>query len=153
MEIKEYLDRIIDNDKLEDMQKLSDIFEKTMEHLEKCDKNTFDKYEMELYEMANGERLTDKMKIEWVENMHPIAKWNLQDIEKIYSRYAINMPLHSFYVIMNMLYSDMNTVFGTGEDEQSLSRYIKGSENWYYDEDATNTEEQKLYFYWKYIVK
>lgn len=151
-DIEEYIERIIDNGKIEDMHMLSEILEDTMELLERSDNEKYKKYQMCLYEMAFGKKLTDEMKIEWVENMRPKAKWELEEIEDIHSQYGIQMPLYSFYVIMNMLYSDMSRGIGQINNQDGLERYIQCSNDWYYDEDANNTEEEKLYAYWKYIV-
>ena len=152
MEIEDYIERIIEKGDIRDMNTLSDILEEVMKVLKDYDKECYQKYEMELYEMAYGKKLNDKAKIKWVEDMRPYSKWTIQEVEKICSNYEVRIPLYSFFVIINMLYSDMSKVLGTGDSEESLLRYIKASEDWYYDEDANNTEEAKLYCYWKYIV-
>ena len=51
---------------------------------------------------------------------------------------------------MNMLYSDMSNVLGTGDTEESLRKYIEATRDWLNDPDA---EECKLYNYWKYVVR
>ena len=152
MDIKEYIEKIIDNGKIEDMHKLSELLEDTMEIIKDYDKECYKDFEMKLYEMAFGKKLTDEIKIEWVKNMRPKAKWELEEIEDIHSQYGVQMPLYSFYVIMNMLYSDMSRGIGQINGQDGLERYIQCSNDWYYDEDANNTEEEKLYAYWKYIV-
>lgn len=152
MDIENIIREIVDSGNVEHMHNLSDILEDTLEIIKQYDEECYKKYEMELYEMAYGKKLTDKIKTEWVQNLQPSAKWNIEEIEEIYSRYGIEMPLYSFFVIMNMMYSDMEKILGTGNDNDSLIRYIQTSHNWYYDEDATNTQESKLYNYWKYIV-
>ena len=40
---------------------------------------------------------------------------------------------------MNMLYSDFKSVFGSGDEENSLKMYIQASSDWYFDEDTANT--------------
>lgn len=152
MEIEDIIQTIIDNGSIEDMHKLSDILEDSLEMLEKYDKECFEKYEMELYEMAYGQNLTDKTKIEWVKTMQPSAKWRVEEAQEIYSKYGIEMPFYSFFVIINMMFSDMNRVLGMGDDQESINKYINATQDWYFDEDATNTQEAKLYNYWKYIV-
>lgn len=152
MDIENIINEIVDSGNVEHMHNLSDILEDILEIIKQYDEECYKKYEMELYEMAYGKKLTDKIKTEWVQNLQPSAKWNIEEIEEIYSRYGIEMPLYSFFVIMNMMYSDMEKILGTGNDNDSLIRYIQASHNWYYDEDAINTQESKLYNYWKYIV-
>lgn len=152
MDIEEIIQRIIDNGNVEDMHKLSDMLEDTMETIQKYDEDCYKEYEMELYEIAYGKRLPNEFKIEWVKNMNPIAKWDLEEIKNIYSRYNIDIPLHSFFVIINLLYSDMENSLGQVNTEEDLTKYIQASNDWYYDEDAKNTQEAKLLAYWKYIV-
>ena len=74
------------------------------------------------------------------------------NVQEIYSRYGIEMPFYSFFVIINMMYSDMGKILGTGNDNETLIKYIEASQNWYFDEDTINTQEAKLYNYWKYVV-
>lgn len=152
MDIEEIIQKIIDNGKVEDMETLSDILEDTMEEIEKYDKKCYDKYVMELYKMAYGKKLPDKLKIKWVNNMNPVARWGIEEIKDIYSRYEVNIPLYSFFVIINLLYSDMVNSLGRINNEDDLIRYIQATNDWYYDEDAYNTEEAKLLAYWEYIV-
>lgn len=56
----------------------------------------------------------------------------------------------SFYVVMNMLYSDMSNVLGSGDDTESVSRYVQATRDWLNDEDVG---KDKLYNYWKYVAK
>lgn len=151
--IKEYIEKIVENGKQEDMEKLSDMLDETIEMMKENEPEKYKKYKMCLYEMANGKVLTDEMKEEWVRSMKPLAKWTKEEIESVISQYELKVPVMSAYVIMNMLYSDIKSALGIGDDEESLQRYIQATNDWYFDEDATNTEEAKLYNYWKYIVK
>lgn len=155
MDIEEIIQKIVDNGRIEDMEELSDILEDTMEEIEKYDKECYDKYIMKLYKMAYGKKLPDKLKIQWVNNMKPVARWGIEQIEEIkdiHSRYEVNIPLYSFFVIINLLYSDMANSLGGINNEDDLTRYIQATNDWYYDEDAHNTEEAKLLAYWEYIV-
>lgn len=152
MDIEEIIQKIVDDGRIEDMHELSDILEDTLEMLEKYDKECYKEYEMKLYEMAYGKVLTDEIKIKWVEKMRPSAKWRIEEAQEIYARYGIEMPFYSFFVIINMIFSDMNRVLGIGNDEETINKYIDATQNWYFDEDAQNTQEAKLYNYWKYIV-
>lgn len=152
MDIEKCIEEIANNGKVEDMEELSEILEGSMKHLKDCNEEMYKKYEMKLYEMAYGKRLTDEIKTKWVKSMRPTAKWNFEEIEQIYSRYDIDVPMYSFYVIINLLYSDMQRALGAEDDEKTLTKYIQATVDWYYDEDAINTEEAKLYAYWKHIV-
>jgi hypothetical protein len=63
------------------------------------------------------------------------------------------MPVLSAYVIMNMKYSDEKKALGTGDDEESLMRYIEATKGFYNDPDATKSGEEKLFEYYFHIVK
>jgi hypothetical protein len=152
MDVEEIIQVIVDNGRLEDMHELSDMLEDTIEMLKEYYPEEYKKYQMQLYEMAYGEILCDELKIEWVKNMRPEARWNIEEIEDIYQRYGLEMPLYSFFVIMNMLYSDLGRALGEVNNNDSLTKYIQATKDWYFDEDARNTQEVKLYNYWKYIV-
>lgn len=152
MDIEEIIQVIVDNGKIEDMHELSDILEDTIEIIKDYDNECYKEFEMKLYEMAYGKKLTDDMKREWVKKMRPMPKWSEEEVQEIYSKYVIEMPFYSFFVIINMMYSDMGKILGTENDNETLIKYIEASQNWYFDEDTINTQEAKLYNYWKYIV-
>lgn len=153
MDIEEYIEKIIDNGKIEDMQELSEMLEDTMEIIKDYDKDCYKDFEMKLYVLANGKVLTDNMKREWVKEMRPMSKWTEEEVKNIASQYGFEVPYMSAFVILNMLYSDMKSAFGDGNDEESLKRYLRGTNDWYFDEDAKVDGEQKLFNYKMYIVK
>ena len=153
MDIEEYIEKIVDNGKIEDMQELSDMLEDTMEIIKDYDKECYEDFEMKLYEMAYGKKLTDNMKREWVKKMRPMSKWTEEEVKNIVSQYGFEVPYMSAFVILNMLYSDMKSAFGDGNDEESLKRYLRGTSDWYFDEDAKVDGEEKLFNYKMYIVK
>lgn len=153
MDIEEYIEKIVDNGKIEDMQELSDMLEDTMEIIKDYDKECYKKMEMKLYEMAYGKVLTDEMKREWVKKMRPMSKWTEEEVKDIVNQYGFEVPYMSAFVILNMLYSDMKSAFGDGNDEESLKRYLRGTSDWYFDEDAKVDGEEKLFNYKMYIVK
>ena len=153
MDIEDYIERIIDNGKIEDMQELSDMLEDTMEIIKDYDKECYEDFEMKLYEMAYGKVLTDEMKREWVKKMRPMSKWTEEEVKDVVNQYGFEVPYMSAFVILNMLYSDMKSAFGDGNDEESLKRYLRGTSDWYFDEDAKVDGEEKLFNYKMYIVK
>lgn len=153
MDIEEIIQTIVDNGNLEDMQTLSELLEDTLEELQNYDKECYDKYVMKLYVLAYGKVLTDNMKREWVKKMRPISKWTEEEVKNIVNQYGFEVPYMSAFVILNMLYSDMESAFGDGNDEESLKRYLRGTRDWYFDEDAKVDGEEKLFNYKMYIVK
>ena len=87
----------------------------------------------------------------WVESMTPPYKWSYETTNRVREQKGItDIDDISFYVVMNMLYSDMSDVLGSGDDDISLNTYIEATRDWLDDIDA---EENKLYRYWKYVIK
>lgn len=153
MQVKEYLEKIIEKGDRKDMKELSEMLDKAIYKVKDCEPEWYDKKCMKLYTMAYGKVLTDDMKKKWVQELKPMAKWSYEEIEKVIKNYNINIPVSSAYIIMNMLYSDMKSILGNGEDETSLQKYIETMKHWYFDEDAKNSEENKLFEYYFNIVK
>ena len=153
MKIRKYIEKIGENKKIEDMQKLGDMLAEIIYSMKESHHELYEKYKMELYVMAYGKVLTDDMKREWVEEMKPRAKWTEEQVKSVVEQYGVKVPYMSAYVIMNMLYSDMQSAFGSGDDEESLKRYLQGTNDWYFDEDAEVDGEEKLFNYKFYVVK
>lgn len=151
--VKDYMSKIIAKGKQEDMEELGEIFEEMFYELEEYDEKMYDKIGTKMYIMANGKVLTDDMKREWVKEMKPMAKWTEEEVKSVASSYNIKVPYMSAFVILNMLYSDMKAALGSGDDEESLSRYLKATNDWYFDEDAKVDGEEKLFNYKMYVVK
>ena len=151
MKIREYIAKIGENKKIEDMEKLGDMLAEIIYETKESHPEIYEKYKMCLYEMAYGKVLTKEMAEKWVENMKPSSKWNYDTTTEVKNKYGINdIDEVSFYVVMNMLYSDMKNVLGEGDTEESLTNYIQATKDWLNDEDV---KENKLYDYWKYVVK
>lgn len=152
MHIKEDIQKIVDDGDIREMKELSDILVKVADIVYDYDTEKGKEIELQIHEMAWGKKLTDEMKREWVRNMRPSARWTEEEVKEVADNYGVDMPYLSLYVIMNKMYSDERKAFDDEDEEKMLKRYIDGANGWYYDSDATNTEEAKLYCYWKYIV-
>lgn len=148
MKIKEYISKIVSNGDQEAMTKLSDMLDESIIKLKMYDEKCYEKYKMELYELAYGETLTEEMAEEWVRNMKPMAKWTREETNNVLSGSGVNQL--EGYVVMNMLYSDTSNVFGDGNTPESVEKYINATIDWLNDDDA---KPHKLYRYKKYIVK
>lgn len=153
MEIRKYIDKIGEKRNVEDMQKLGDMLSEIIYSTKESHPELYEKYKMELYVMANGQVLTDEMKREWVSEMKPLAKWTEDEIKTVAAKYGLKVPYMSAYVIANMLYSDMKNVFGSGDDEESLVKYLQATADWYDDEDSAVDGEEKLFNYRMYVIK
>ena len=151
MEIRENIAKIGENKKIEDMQKLGDMLTELICMTKDSHPEIFEKYSMEIYEMAHGKVLTKELAEEWVEDMNPPCKWDFETTSTVRKQHNImDIDDVSFYVVMNMLYSDMSNVLGDGNSTESLNTYIQATRDWLKDEDIP---EHKLYNYWKYVVK
>lgn len=149
---KEYIDKIIMSGNDDQMRDLKEVLVDTITYVKNNDENIYNKIECDLYEIAEGKILTEEKAKEWVSKMIPRAKWTLNDVKQLALKYQLNMPIVPAYVIMNMMYSDFSDVLGENDTNEIIERYIKAAEDWYYDEDARHTEDEKLYCYWKNIV-
>ena len=153
MKIRGYIDKIGENKKPEDMQELGDMLSELIYMTKESHPEIYEKYKTKLYIMAYGKILTDDMKREWVKELEPMGKWSEEEVKTVVNQYGLKVPYMSAYVIMNMLYSDMKNSFGSGDDEESLKRYLQATNDWYFDADAKVDGEEKLFNYKMYIVK
>ena len=103
MDIEEYIERIVDNGKIEDMETLSDLLEDTLEIIKDYDKDCYKEMEMKLYTLAYGNHLNKSMAEEIVNNMRPFGeKFSLEQSREIQDRYNVNnIDLIEFYVVLN----------------------------------------------------
>ena len=103
MDIEEYIERIVDNGKIEDMQELSDMLEDTMEIIKDYDKECYKDFEMKLYKMAYGNHLNKSMAEEIVHKMRPFAeRWSYKESEELQRQRGINdIDSVEFYVVLN----------------------------------------------------
>lgn len=103
MDIEEYIEKIIDNGKIEDMQELSDMLEDTMEIIKDYDKECYKEFEMKLYKMAYGSHLNKSMAQNIVNKMRPFGeRFNYEETRKLQEQRGINdIDPIEFYVVLN----------------------------------------------------
>lgn len=147
-----YIDKIVKSDDNKKMEELRQLLIDTITYLKGTDYDKYKDIECKLYEIVEGRKLTEEKAIEWVESMIPKSKWTLEEIKDLKKKKEVNVPDIAAYVIMNMLYSDFGDVLGEEMTDSTIDKYIKATEDWYYDEDAIKTEDEKLYCYWKNII-
>lgn len=151
MEIREWISKIGENKKIEDMQKLGDMLAEIIYMTKDSHPEIYEKYKMCIYEIAFGKVLTKEMAEKWVKDMKPMAKWDYDTTTAVKKQYGItDIDDISFYVVMNMLYSDLSNVLGNGDTPESLEKYITATKDWLNDTDVSS---DKLYNYWRYVVK
>ena len=147
MEIEDYIERIIEKGKIEDMRTLSDMLEEAMEIIKDYDKKCYEKFEVELYKMAYGNTLNKEMAQRIVNNMKPYGeKWTINETMDMQERYGINnIKSADFYIVINSAYNDYNDIFG-----DDIEMYLKFTEDFIGDEDA---KEDKVFLYYTTIPK
>ena len=133
------------------MEALSNLLENAIIKIKAYDKDCFNEYKIKLYELANGKTLTKDMAEYWVNSMVPKAKWDFNTTSLVRRQYNVgDIDEISFYVVMNMLYSDMHNILGEGDNEEDVRKYIQATRDWLKDEDIA---ENKLYNYWRYVAQ
>lgn len=144
MDIEEYIERIVDNGKIEDMQELSEMLEDTMEIIKDYDEKCYKEFEMKLYKMAYGNHLNKSMAQDIVNKMRPYGmRWNIEETESLQRQRGIeDIPKADFFVVINSAYNDYKDIFG-----EDLEGYIRFTIDFIKDEDA---KEGKVF---KYFVE
>jgi hypothetical protein len=144
LDIEEYIERIVDNGKIEDMEELSDMLEDTMEIIKNYDEKCYKEFEMKLYKMAYGNHLNKSMAQDIVNKMRPYGmRWNIEETESLQRQRGIeDIPKADFFVVINSAYNDYKDIFG-----EDLEGYIRFTIDFIKDEDA---KEGKVF---KYFVE
>lgn len=141
MDIEDYIGKIIDKGKIEDMERLSDMLEDTLEIIKQYDEDCFKEYEIELYKMAYGTHLNKEMAEDIVNKMRPYGmRWSMKETENLQRQRGIeDIEKADFYVVINSAYNDYKDIFG-----EDVEGYIRFTIDFINDEDA---KEGKVFKY------
>ena len=150
---RKLIDKVIASNDINKLKQLAELEIDTIDILKDYSKSEYESIEDDLYEIIEGKKLNREMADEWVASMNPKAKWTYEQVEQVVNKYNLNIPYIDAYVLFNMLYSDMQNALGTGDTEDSINRYINATKGWYFDNDLKINGSEKLYNYYKYIVK
>lgn len=147
MDIEEYIEKIVDNGKIEDMETLSDMLEDTMEIIKDYDKECYKEFEMKLYKMAYGNHLNKSMAEEIVHKMRPFGEtFSFEETKNLQRQRGINdIDECEFYVVINSAYNDYKDLFN-----EDIESYIRFTIDFIKDEDA---KEGKVFTYFTQIVE
>ena len=147
MNIRKYIKKIVDDGSQQEMEKLADILEEVIEDMQEFDPQSYHKYEMCLYKMAYGDKLTEDLAKEIVDKMKPYGmRWTLQESENIQREYGIdNIDSVDFFVVINSAFNDYRDLFG-----DDLTNYVKYTDAFINDEDA---KKNKVFLYFISIPK
>lgn len=147
MDIEEYIEIIVQNGKLEDMEELSDMLEDTMEIIKDYDNECYKEMEMKLYKMAYGNHLNKSMAEEIVNKMRPYGKrWSIEETRQMQEQRGIsNVPDVDFFIVINSAYNDYQNLFGDNVED-----YVRFTMDFIQDEDA---KQDKVFLYYTQIVE
>lgn len=147
MKIREYIEKIGENKKPEDMQKLGDMLAEIICEMKDIHEDLYKKYKKELYEMAYGKVLTKEKAEEIIINMKPYhLHWSLEQTKSVQQQLNMNNIRDiDFWIVMNMAYNDYHDLF-----EEDVEKYAEYSKMFIQDEDA---KESKVYCYFMTIPK
>lgn len=141
-DIKEYIEKIVDEGTNEDMHKLSDMLECAINDLKQFDEDCYEQYKMKLYKIAYGNTFNKSMAQEIVSNMRPHGKrWSLEETKAIQQDFGLTdiNPI-DFFIVINSAYNDYNDIF-----KEDLNMYVKFTIDFINDEDAKK-DKTFLYF-------
>ena len=140
--MKEYINRIVANNKQEDMDCLSDILVDTLYEIKENNYDEFRKYKIKIKGMAYNYQIDEELAEEIVEDMKPFGEyWNMETIQSVIGNDTHR--LCDMYVVMNSLVNDYQGVINPDE----VDIYIKMAHAWIDDVDG---KENKI---WWYFVK
>lgn len=146
MDIEEYIDKIVQNGKIEDMERLSEMLEDTMDIIKSYDERCYNEYALELYELAYGKNLNKEMAEKIVSKMRPYGKrWSIEETKQMQEQRGINnvSPI-DFFVVINSAFNDYQNIFG-----DNIEDYIRFTMDFIKDEDA---KQDKVYTYFTTIT-
>ena len=144
--IKKYIEKIGEHKNTEHMEKLGDMLSELIYMTKESHPNIYNKYKMELYEMAYGKHINEEMAENWVKSMKPRGEhWTLEQTTEAMHNMGYSIDPIEFFVVANMMYNDY---YNLVKDNESLA--LELAEDWLEDEDA---KDCKLYEYWKHVIK
>ena len=147
MDIEEYIEKIVENGRIEDMEKLSDMLEDAMEIIKDYDSKCYEDFRLELYKMAYGNRLNKEMAENIVHKMRPTGeRWAYNEVKRMQEERGLNnISTDDFYVVINSAYNDYHNIFG-----EDIESYIKFTLDFIQDEDA---KPEKVFIYFMEVVE
>ena len=136
--------KVIDSN---DVNKLKDIAYETikiLDCLEEKDEELYAKFELDIYEIINGKKISEDIALQWVENMQPKGMYySIDETNNVLRQKNWNLDSIDFFVVANMIKNDY---YDTISDDELIYQVAK---DWLLDKDV---KEHKLYNYYKYIV-
>ena len=102
MKIREYINKIAENGKKEDMQELGDMLAELVCSLKQAHPEEYKKYKMKLYTMAYGYTFTDEKAEKIVAEMQPYhTHWTKEQTTQVMKNAGLKFDENEFFVVMN----------------------------------------------------
>ena len=102
MKIKEYIEKIVENGKTEDMKELSDMLDEAIIKVKLTEPKCYKKYKLKLMGMAYGYKFDYDMAEEIVDDMKPLGEyWDMETTTKVRKDYSLDVNDCDFYIVMN----------------------------------------------------
>ena len=140
--MKEYIEKIVQIGKPEDMDCLSDILVDLLYEVKETNYDEFKKYKTKIKGMAYDYKIDEELAHEIVEDMKPLGEyWSKETVASVIGN--DNHRLEDMYVVMNSLVNDYQSVVSPEEVET----YIKMAHAWLDDVDG---KQNKV---WWYFIK
>ncbi len=82
------------------------------------------------------------------------AKWDMATTTAVAKQHGVkfeHITEYEWYAVLNMMYSDYYDQAKTGKPDE-VPHYVKLAKDFLFDEDGKKPHE-KVYCYWKYVVK
>jgi hypothetical protein len=128
------------------MNRLGDMLAEIICDFKNSHPDMYYKYKMELYELLNGQQLTEDKAGEWIRSMRPLGMhWTLEQTNEVHKEHKLEVDKIDFWAMMNAMYNDYHDIF-----QDNVETYISLAKDFICDEDA---EPNKTYIYWKNIAK
>lgn len=126
--------------------KLTDIIDMLMCEIKDEEPQLYRHIECELYEDAYGKIVNEEMAEKWVHAMKPAGlHWTIEETTNAMRNLGYSCDPTEFFVVSNMMYNDYYSI--VKENEELALQLAK---DWLKDADS---KEDKLYNYWKHIIK
>ena len=144
-EVKKMIQKIANDGNINEMEELSDILDEVICVIKDYDEQLYEKYKMELYRMAYGDKLNEEMAEKIVSKMRPYKqRWSLDETRSMQEEYGImDIDEYDFFVVINSAFNDFRNLF-----EDNIDMYIRYTEDFINDEDA---KEGKVFRYFTTI--
>lgn len=140
--MEEYIEKIVNNGKPEDMYCLNDILVEVLHKIKDTYPEDYKKYITKIKGMAYNYKIDEELAEEIVSKMKPLGEyWDMETISSV--NINNNHSVYDMYVVMNSLVNDYQNVINKDDAET----YIKMANAWIDDVDG---KENKI---WWYFVK